>query len=347
MRLPVNHVAKPLFAGFAATSLILAGLALAKPAPAPVAPVSGPAADYPMVIGDPFTVDGVTYTPADTMNFDQVGYAATGSGGAGVTVAHRTLPLPSYAEVTSLETGRTILVRVERRGPMSGTALVELSPGAAAQLGTTAARTPIRIRRVNPPEVERAALRDHQTAPARMDTPMSLVGVLRRKLDPALGPLVPPPAPPVPTASASATVTPPLAKALPPKAPPPKAPPVAAKPTVPAAKPTVAATPKPAPAPKPSSSPAPVPKPAAAPQPAATANPTAAAAKGSFTVQVGAFGVKANADKAAKATGGSARAVGKLSAVRVGPFATRAQAEAALAKARAAGYSEARIQRAD
>ncbi|OYZ98915.1 MAG: hypothetical protein B7X96_00400, partial [Novosphingobium sp. 17-62-8] len=35
----------------------------------------GPAGDYPMVLGAPFVVDGVTYTPADTMNYDSVGYA--------------------------------------------------------------------------------------------------------------------------------------------------------------------------------------------------------------------------------------------------------------------------------
>ncbi len=36
----------------------------------------GPAADYPMVLGEPFTVDGELFTPADTMNYDAVGYAA-------------------------------------------------------------------------------------------------------------------------------------------------------------------------------------------------------------------------------------------------------------------------------
>ena len=38
----------------------------------------GPAGDYPMVLGAPFVVDGVTYTPADTMNYDSVGYARSG-----------------------------------------------------------------------------------------------------------------------------------------------------------------------------------------------------------------------------------------------------------------------------
>ena len=109
----------------------------------------GPAADYPVVLGAPFTVDGVTYTPEDKMNYDAVGFAGFGSeGGATITAGHRTLALPSYVEVTALDTGKTILVRVERRGPMSGKDLIELSPGAAAQLGVTGLyHSPIRVRR--------------------------------------------------------------------------------------------------------------------------------------------------------------------------------------------------------
>ena len=64
---------------------------------AAVPAATGPAADYPMVLGDAFTVEGELYTPADTMNYDVVGYAVPDAqGGAGVTVAHKTLPMPSY-----------------------------------------------------------------------------------------------------------------------------------------------------------------------------------------------------------------------------------------------------------
>ncbi len=145
-------------------------------------PVLGPAADYPMVLGAPFTIDGKLYTPADTLNYDEVGYASLDSeGGTGISVAHRTLPLPSYVEITSLETGRTILARAERRGPMTGPQLVALSPGASAQLGA-GQNTPVRVRRVNPPEQERAFLRRGERAAERMETPMTLVAVLKRKL---------------------------------------------------------------------------------------------------------------------------------------------------------------------
>ena len=153
---------------------------------APLADRTGPAGDYPVVIGDPFTIDGITYTPSDTLNYDEVGYvAADSTGSSGITIAHRTLPLPSYVEVTSLDTGRTMLARVERRGPMVNSRLVALSGAAMAQLGATEG-TPVRVRRVNPPEAQRAELRSGGEAFLRMDTPSGLLDVLKRRL-PSIG----------------------------------------------------------------------------------------------------------------------------------------------------------------
>ncbi len=55
---------------------------------------------------------------------------------AAIYGANRTLPLPSYVEVTSLETGRTFLVRVNDRGPFGNDwRLIDLSEGAAQLLG--------------------------------------------------------------------------------------------------------------------------------------------------------------------------------------------------------------------
>ena len=56
---------------------------------------TGPEADYPVVIGDPYVVGGIEYVPADSWNYDEVGYAALDAAGGGVTSAHRPLPLPS------------------------------------------------------------------------------------------------------------------------------------------------------------------------------------------------------------------------------------------------------------
>ncbi|MFC0589167.1 SPOR domain-containing protein [Novosphingobium aquiterrae] len=293
--------------------------------PAPLA--NGPSADYPMVLGPQFSVDGVTYTPADTMNYDAVGFAGiSAEGGSGVSGSHRTLPLPSYVEVTSLESGKTVLVRMERRGPMTGSQLVELSPGAFAQLGMAGStRNAVRVRRVNPPEVERAMLRSGQQAPARMDTPKSLLVVLQRKLDQQMGVVTPPPAP-VPEAAASPA--PAVTPNKPPKAP--------AKPAKSAPKPAVTGKPDSA------SSKTDI-KPAATPKPVEPK----VAAKGTWYVQIGTFASKANADAAAKKAGATVVQSGKLWRVRSEPFVAEDKAGPALAKARAAGYSDARIQRAD
>jgi rare lipoprotein A len=310
--LPVNH-ALPL-----AALILLGACSGAQTRPhrqaMPPQPVSGPAADYPVVIGDPFVIEGRTWTPADTMNYDQVGYAAIGQdGGSTVSAAHRTLPLPCYVEITSLETGKTILVRLERRGPMRNDRLVELSPAAAAQLGASADNAPVRVRRVNPPEIERALLRSGQQAPARMDTPKALLGVLMRKLT---GDAVPP-AIPVPEPAATS-------------APAPKpAPPVRVRRPNPPA-PVATASPTPSPA-----TPAPI---------AAPSRPVAPAA-GSLFVQAAAFSTKERADAAAAKLGAGVHPAGRLWRMQLGPFASQAEATAALAKAKAAGYSDARIVR--
>ena len=308
-------------------------------------PSNGPQADYPVVIGDPYQIRDVTYRPADVLNYDEVGYLAAGSG-SGHTGVHHTLPLPSYVEVTSLTTGRTILVRLEQRGPMDSNHLVSLSPAAMTALDATA-DTPVRVRRVNAPEMHRMLLRDGQAAPARMDTPMGLVEVLRRRL-PAEGsaslstpvlaeaPAAAAPAPVVETASVVAPV-PVVVAAAPP--PPPPAPVVIAV--------------APPPAPVPSVDPVPAatddfeaafaaisaPEVAESPAPA----PAVRAVTDGFAVQAAAFSTADRARRAANALGGHVVPFGDLYRVRTGPYATRSEAEASLATVRAAGFGDARI----
>ncbi|OCC24530.1 hypothetical protein MB02_03295 [Croceicoccus estronivorus] len=264
---------------------------------APVVPY-GPAADYPMVLGAPFTVNGVLYTPADTLNYDEVGKVTLDAeGGAAITGEHRTLPLPSYVEVTSLQTGRTILVRLERRGPMTGGTLIGLSSGAMGQLGATEG-TPVRVRRVNPPEQERAMLRRGERAPERMDTPMSLVEVLRRKL-PVEGA-----APVDPAHQASTKHIPAKGLDKPPQQQNAVAPP--------------------------------------AQTPARAAHTAKPDGRG-YVVQAGAFSIEENARKVAAKIGGTIDKSGNLYRVRTGPFPSRKEADASLAKIKGAGYSGARI----
>jgi rare lipoprotein A len=293
MRLPVNRCLA------LAAPFLLLGCSLggsdAKSVPIPE--TEGPGADYPVVVGDPFTIEGVTYKPEDVMNYDVVGYALAGDAPGGmVAAAHKTLPLPSYVEVTHLDTGRTVLVRATSRGPMRNDALIGLTPEAAMQLGIEG-QAPVRVRRVNPPEEERALLRLGQPVPPRMDTPTALLSALRRKLGIETGP-APRPVPRPPIASVD--------------------PDLAANPA--ATSDNADARPAPEPA-----------KPVRA-------------ARGSY-VQIGAFSSEANARKAAAPLSGEVSQVGKLWVARLGPFASKAEADAALAKARAAGYGDAMVRR--
>ena len=152
-----------------------------------------PVSDFPVRIGRPYTVRGVTYTPAAAPTYDALGFAGwyghesgdrTASGerfrvGA-IAGAHTTLPLPSYVEVTSLETGRTILVRINDRGPFARGRIVDLSRGAADLLGIRAVGTAaVRVRRVDPPERDRARLRDGKAAAARPDASADTLAALR------------------------------------------------------------------------------------------------------------------------------------------------------------------------
>ncbi|GAB5489477.1 MAG: septal ring lytic transglycosylase RlpA family protein [Parasphingorhabdus sp.] len=163
--------------------------------PAPSGTVS--VSDYPQKIGEPYQIGGKTYTPEDVTSYDQVGYASwygqelagnsTANGERfnpnGISAAHKTLPLPSYVEVTALDTGRTILVRVNDRGPFSNDRLIDLSFGAAKQLGIDQQGVAgVRVRKVNPNEQERAVLRSGGQIAERIATPDSLLNILRKNL---------------------------------------------------------------------------------------------------------------------------------------------------------------------
>jgi rare lipoprotein A len=52
-----------------------------------------------------------------------------------MTAAHRTLPLSSYAEVTNLKNNRSVIVRINDRGPYYGNRVLDLSYAAAKELG--------------------------------------------------------------------------------------------------------------------------------------------------------------------------------------------------------------------
>ena len=137
--------------------------------------------DAPLKLGGPYRVRGATYVPAVDPAYDVLGYASwygsesgkrTASGerfrAAWATAAHTTLPLPSYVEVTALDTGRRIVVRINDRGPFVGKArIIDLSRGAAEQLGVRAgAPAAVRVRVVAPSDDDRKRLRKGKPARA-------------------------------------------------------------------------------------------------------------------------------------------------------------------------------------
>jgi rare lipoprotein A len=98
----------------------------------------------------PYEVFGKTYTPAlNSVNLRQRGVASwygrkfhgqrTSSGEPynmyGMSAAHPTLPIPSYVRVTNLSNGRTVVVRVNDRGPFHSDRIIDLSYTAALKLG--------------------------------------------------------------------------------------------------------------------------------------------------------------------------------------------------------------------
>ncbi len=68
-----------------------------------------------------------------------------------MTAAHKTLPLPSYAEVTNLENGRKVIVKVNDRGPFHDNRLIDLSYSAATKLGIVSKGTGlVEVRAITP-----------------------------------------------------------------------------------------------------------------------------------------------------------------------------------------------------
>ncbi|VVT08561.1 Endolytic peptidoglycan transglycosylase RlpA [Sphingomonas sp. EC-HK361] len=138
-----------------------------------------PVRDFPVRVGQPYTVRGTTFVPAADPTYDMLGYASwygsesgnrTANGerfrGNWITAAHTTLPLPTYVEVTALDTGRRIVVRVNDRGPFVRSArIIDLSRGAAEALGVRRVGTAaVRVRRVEPSQRDRERLRRGKSA---------------------------------------------------------------------------------------------------------------------------------------------------------------------------------------
>lgn len=85
-----------------------------------------------------------------------------------MTAAHKTLPLPSYARVTNLANGRSVVVKINDRGPFVNNRIVDLSYAAAARLDMLRAGTAmVELRVLEPGGTGAAASGPARPAPAR------------------------------------------------------------------------------------------------------------------------------------------------------------------------------------
>jgi rare lipoprotein A len=99
-------------------------------------------------VGKPYMVAGRVYVPEEDPSYRAEGMASwygddfhgrlTANGEvfdmASLTAAHPTLPIPSYARVTNLSNGKSLIVRVNDRGPYHGNRLIDVSNKAAELL---------------------------------------------------------------------------------------------------------------------------------------------------------------------------------------------------------------------
>jgi rare lipoprotein A len=276
-------------------------------------------------VGDAYEIDGVWYYPHEDWSYDQTGIASwygeefhgryTANGEIfdlnALTAAHKTLPMPSIVQVTNLENGRSIQLRVNDRGPYVAGRIIDVSRRAAQLLGFEAQGTAkVEVKILVPQSIEVASLARHGGAsPPNPAYAAPVAPVLAQTLQPA---------PDTRVASAEPQPAPPLA---------PQPAPVAAAPA-----------------------PAPAPVPAAAPMPAALVT-VVPVKPSQIYIQAGAFAVPGNAQKVksrldglgtVNVTGATINGV-QIYRVRLGPIGSVDEADKLLDRVLATGISEARI----
>lgn len=99
-------------------------------------------------LGKPYKIAGKLYVPQRDPNYDEIGVASwygqqfhgrlTANGERfdmnSLSAAHPTMPLPAYARVTNMDNGRSVVVRVNDRGPFAHDRVIDLSRKTAAVL---------------------------------------------------------------------------------------------------------------------------------------------------------------------------------------------------------------------
>jgi rare lipoprotein A len=138
-------------------------------------------------VGSPYMVAGRLYVPEADPHYRAEGLAswygddfhgrATANGEIfdlnAISAAHPTMPLPSYARVTNLRNGRSLIVRVNDRGPYAANRIIDVSKHAAQLLGfIDKGTTMVRVEYVGPAQIDgsddrllEATLRQDEPAP--------------------------------------------------------------------------------------------------------------------------------------------------------------------------------------
>ena len=167
-----------MIAAFALQSCTLVGVAPASPSlgtgdvPLSEIPDAVPRAEVKSRSGNPETyeIDGTTHRVMETSDgYRERGIASwygdyfhgrrTSSGDTydmyKMTAAHKTLPLPTYVRVTNLENGRSVVLRVNDRGPFVEGRIIDLSYVAAQKLGMAESGTArVEVEALDPPASE-------------------------------------------------------------------------------------------------------------------------------------------------------------------------------------------------
>lgn len=119
------------------------------------APTGGPLQQGNFKVGKPYTVNGTVYRPQESYDYLETGIASwygpgfhgkkTASGeiydNNELTAAHRTLQMPSFVRVTNLQNGKSVIVRINDRGPFAKGRIIDVSKRAAELLDMTRAGT--------------------------------------------------------------------------------------------------------------------------------------------------------------------------------------------------------------
>lgn len=101
------------------------------------------------IVGQPYQINGRTYYPREDFDYDRAGVASwygsdfhgrrTANGETydmnAMTAAHTTLPMPTIVRVTNLDNGRSVVVRVNDRGPFVDDRIIDVSRAGARELG--------------------------------------------------------------------------------------------------------------------------------------------------------------------------------------------------------------------